>query len=72
MIKVVAPDDDPAVANGGEPLRNLCHQEAANFDRYLREEVGGEYAAGLAKFEWLAIEGYLYQKIRGRLESQDL
>lgn len=71
MISITLKDEDPAVANGGQPLRDLCRQEVRNFDRYLREKVGGEYAAGLSRFERLAIEGFLYQKIRGHIEPLD-
>jgi hypothetical protein len=67
--------DDPeaaaAVANGGQQLRDLCQKEVDLFDAYLRS-YGKEYAGGLAKFERSAIEGYLYQKIRGRVGSVDV
>ena len=57
------------VATGGQSLRNLCRKEVEYFDKYLRQH-GGEYKEGLAKFEALAIEGYLYQKIRGHLDEK--
>jgi hypothetical protein len=57
------------VFKGGEPLRVLCREEVDIFEAYLRTQEG--YTDGLANFERLAIEGYLYQKIRGRLNAKD-
>jgi hypothetical protein len=59
-----------SVAMGGQSLRDLCHKEVDLFDKYLRQ-FGSQYADGLARFERLAIEGYLYQKIRGHLDSDE-
>ena len=56
-------------SKGGKPLRDLCRKEVEIFDSFLRTQEG--YRDGLAKFERLAIEGYLYQKIRGRLDEKD-
>lgn len=56
------------VAAGGDPLRALCRKEVARFDEYLKN-YGGDYSDGLAKFERLAVEGYLYQKIRGHIDA---
>ena len=69
-ITIKITDDELAqtVAAGGEPLRALCRQEVENFDQYLRR-YGSEYQDGLAKFERLVLEGYLYQKIRGHLDQ---
>jgi hypothetical protein len=68
MFRIIV--DDPAhqeaVAKGGEPLQVLCRKEVDDFDRHLRQ-LGGEFADGLAKFERRAIEGYLYQKLRGHI-----
>ena len=60
------PEELAALAKGGELLRCLCGKEVDLFDAYLRQ-YGREYADGLAKFERLAIEGYLYQKVRGHI-----
>lgn len=70
MITLKVDDQDvaAAVANGGPQLRDLCRKEVDLFDQYLRS-YGQEYAGGLAKFERLAIEGYIYQKIRGRVDG---
>jgi len=62
------PEELEALTKGGELLRCLCGKEVDLFDAYLRN-YGREYAEGLAKFERLAIEGYLYQKVRGRLDE---
>ena len=56
------------VAKGGPPLRDLCQREVASFDAYLRQH-GKEYSEGLSRFERLAVEGYIYQKLRGRLDK---
>jgi len=68
-LKVDTPEELEVVAKGGEPLIALCRNEVDNFDRHLRT-FGHEYRDGLAKFERLAIEGYLYQKLRGHLTEQ--
>ena len=62
------PEELEAIAKGGELLRCLCGKEVDLFDAYLRQ-YGREYADGLAKFERLAIEGYLYQKARGHIDA---
>ena len=72
MITLTVDDPEVAasVANGGPQLRDLCQKEVGLFEAYLRD-YGKEYAGGLAKFERSAIEGYLYQKIRGRVGASD-
>jgi len=67
-LKIDDPEVASTVANGGPQLRDLCQKEVDLFDAYLRS-YGKEYAGGLSKFERSAIEGYLYQKIRGRVDS---
>jgi hypothetical protein len=57
------------IFKGGTPLRDLCQKEVDLFEDYLRTQEG--YTDGLAKFLRLAIEGYLYQKIRGRLNETE-
>jgi hypothetical protein len=70
MISVTVESEDAKkiVANGGQPLVDLCRKEVSNFDAYLRS-YGSEYKDGLSRFERAAIEGYLYQKLRGRLHG---
>jgi hypothetical protein len=68
MIKDVSPEDAEEIAKGGEPLRTLCRKEVDCFDAYLRA-VGGDYKEGLARFERFAVEGYLYQKLRGHFDA---
>lgn len=55
-----------AIRDGGEQLRQIVSAEVDRFDAYLRN-FGHEYVEGLARFERLAVEGYIYQKLRGRL-----
>jgi hypothetical protein len=64
------PDHVSKIAAGGEVLRSLCRQEAEDFDRYLRR-VGREYREGLSRFERLAVEGYIYQKLRGHIDAEN-
>jgi hypothetical protein len=71
MIEIVikgTAEELEALCNGGGPLRSLCQKEVEIFDQYLRS-YGRGYEDGLARFERYAIEGYLYQKIRGHLDE---
>jgi len=61
---------DADIAKGGEPLRSLCRREAQRFDAYLRN-YGQEYSDGLASWEQKAVEGYLYQKLRGHIDEKE-
>lgn len=67
-ISQATKEEVSALSNGGEPLRVLCRKEIESFSAYLME-YGGDYAEGLARFEQFAIEGYLYQKLRGHLDD---
>jgi hypothetical protein len=62
-------EETSALSNGGEPLRALCRKEVERFNQYLRL-YGREYVEGLAHFEAIAIEGYLYQKLKGHIDAQ--
>lgn len=70
-LKIVDEDRAEEAAKGGRPLRDLCREEVDNFDQYLKTCGYPEYAHGLAQWERYAIEGYLYQKIRGRIDALD-
>lgn len=61
-------EESDALRNGGEPLRDLCRKEVERFNAYLRA-YGNGYEEGLARFEQFAVEGYLYQKLRGHLDD---
>lgn len=50
------------------PLRALCRKEVERFEDVLRQHP--DYADGLVKIERLAVEGYLYQKLRGHLDEK--
>jgi hypothetical protein len=67
MIRIVV--DDPAlakeVANGGDPLKLLCRKECDLFERCMQEQ--DPTFGPLAQFERMAVQSYLYQKIRGRI-----
>jgi hypothetical protein len=49
-------------------LRSLCQKEVSRFVDYVQHE-DPQFRDGLAKFERLAIEGYLYQKARGHIDA---
>jgi hypothetical protein len=51
-----------------QALLALCRKEVDAFDRHLRVH-GGVYANGLAPFERNVLEGFIYQKARGRLDE---
>jgi len=49
-------------------LRSLCQKEVSRFEEYVRTE-DPQFQDGLSRFEKLAIEGYLYQKVRGHVDA---
>ena len=63
------PQETTELLEGGDGLRDLCRKEVDRFDAYLRQKVGGEYKEGLARFERFAIEGFLYQSVRGHIDE---
>lgn len=69
-LSITDPKLRESVADGGQPLIDLCRKEADTFDTYLRECGIPLYEDGLARWEREALTGYLYQKIRGRLEPE--
>lgn len=50
------------------PLRGLCQKEVARFEAVMREHP--DYRDGLVKIERFAVEGYLYQKLRGHVDEK--
>jgi hypothetical protein len=57
-----------AQGNNG-PLRALCQKEVERFDATARRNP--DYSDGLVRMERLAVEGYLYQKLRGHIDEED-
>jgi hypothetical protein len=51
-------------------LRSLCQKEVSHFEQYV-QSVDPQFRGGLSKFERLAIEGYIYQKVRGHFDALD-
>jgi len=51
-----------------EPLRSLCREEVERFEAYLKKSDPW-FAEGLVPIEQRAIEGYLYQKLRGHMDA---
>jgi len=60
-----------ALAEKGKPeqLRLLCRKEAERFEALMKSHP--QYQDGLIKIERLAVEGYLYQKLRGHLDAKE-
>lgn len=54
-------------ANPG-PLRGLCQKEVARFESMMRQHP--DYSDGLVRIEKFAVEGYLYQKLRGHIDAK--
>ena len=50
-----------------EPLRSLCQKEVARFERSVAQHPA--YRDGLVVIERRAVEGYLYQKLRGHIDA---
>lgn len=69
MLKIVIEDQTLAAeaVKGGDTLRDLCREEVDAFENVMRRHP--DYRDGLARFERFAVEGYLYQKIRGHLDA---
>jgi hypothetical protein len=63
-------DDPDRVRSDATYLRDLCRKEASRFDEYLRT-TDPQFRDGLARFELLAVEGYLYQKAKGHIDEED-
>jgi hypothetical protein len=66
-----------AAENGNkEPLRALCRKEVDRFEAYLRDfgsradnHLDRDWVHGLARFERMVVEGYIYQKVRGHIDA---
>lgn len=74
FVLVVEDADKERLAREPGYLRTLCQKEVARFTDYVQHE-DPQFREGLAKFERLAIEGYLYQKAKGHIDafhSQDV
>lgn len=71
MMRIVIDDPKVAkeVANGGDPLKDLCRKECDLFEKVMQEQ--DSTFGPLASFERMALQSYLYQKIRGRIGAAD-
>jgi hypothetical protein len=58
---------EAASSGNAGPLRALCQREVEAFESQVR--LHPEYLDGLVRIERLAVEGYLYQKIRNHIKS---
>lgn len=62
-------DAKSTVLSRPESLREACKDEVARFATYVNAVDPQFRRCPLAKEERVAIEGYLYQKIRGHIEQ---
>jgi hypothetical protein len=62
---------ESADAGVSGPLRDLCHKEVTLFEEYL-QRADPSFQEGLVHIERLAITGYLYQKLRGHIDAQEV
>lgn len=60
---------DAARGGNSGPLRDLCRKEVERFEAVIRKHPA--YKDGLVRIERLAVEGYLYQKLRGHVDEKD-
>lgn len=58
--------DEAKQGNAG-PLRDLCQKEGERFEKVVRSH--DHYKDGLVRIERLAVEGYIYQKLRGHVDA---
>jgi hypothetical protein len=72
-VKVELADNESpeAILDDPKALRALCQAEAAAFSEYLRSCGITIYKEGLVQWEQDAVAGYLYQKLKGRIDGQE-
>lgn len=59
--------EEASRGNAG-PLRVLCQKEVEAFEACMKQHP--DYADGLVRIERFAVEGYLYQKLRGHIHAK--
>lgn len=57
------------VLQNPEALRSLCRKEVSKFADYVNDVDPQFRKCPLAKEERVAIEGYLYQKVKGHIDQ---
>lgn len=50
-----------------DPLRILCRKEVDRFEAVAKQHP--DYRDGLVRIERFAVEGYLFQKLRGHIDA---
>lgn len=60
---------EEAQSSNSGPLRALCRKEVERFEARIKQHAA--YHDGLVRIERLAVEGYLYQKLRGHIDAKD-
>jgi hypothetical protein len=66
-VELKSAQEEASRGNAG-PLRALCRKEVEAFETTIREHP--DYADGLVQIERFAVEGYLYQKLRGHIHAK--
>ena len=56
-----------AVQGNAGPLKVLCRKEVARFEDLMKRHP--DYVDGLVQIERFAVEGYIYQKLRGHVDA---
>ena len=59
---------EAASQGNNRPLRDLCQKEVERFGETVKQHP--DYADGLVQIERFAVEGYLYQKLRGHIDEE--
>ena len=67
-FEMVLTGADPEKLQEPQYLRSLCQKEAARFEQYV-QRVDPQFRDGLAKWELRAVEGYIYQKVKGHIDA---
>jgi hypothetical protein len=65
-------EDPQRAMEDPEFLRSLCRKEVERFERYCTStDPNFSDGAGFARIEARAIEGYLYQAVKGHIDAFD-
>jgi len=67
-FKMTFEGDPDVLTKGSHQLRSLCLKEVNAFEAYV-QKTDPQFKDGLSRFERFAIEGYVYQKIKGNFDA---
>jgi hypothetical protein len=68
-VRIQLTDEETKALDNPEELKKLCRKETDAFERLMRQQ--DSTFGSLAGFERMAIQSYLYQKLRGRLNEEN-